>query len=428
MVKVPYGKRELAIVLFLLFLAFMLRFAFFSNQGFQTDTNDFWAWFQRAADIGVRGFYSNGYWSDYPPLNIYIFWVFGTLAKSLGVFGTNLFTYVMKLPPNLFDMATAFIIFAFVRKRLNFKWALAASALYAFNPATIYDSAVWGQFDAIYTFFLVLSVYLVFESKPKLAAVAFMLGVLTKPQSIALAPLMVYLVWRKSGWKGLAVSILVAAATVFAVILPFEWSNPVSFLSNIYITAYGTYHYTSINAFNLWGFGGMWQPDTGGLGPLTFYVIGWLMFGALAAFTLYFVHKRFKVSNELIVLFGAFVLFFGFFMLPTRIHERYMFPAISMLALMFPFFKKMRPMYVVLTVTCFVNEAYVLDMLVRYGAPNLTGDPVAVIVSLINIMALVYVLVLMLGELWGRNWLKPNPTAKPQAEKPEEEKADAAVE
>ena len=136
---VPFGKRELAIIAGLLLLAFFVRFAFFSNQGYAAiDTNDFKAWFGHAADVGVRSFYSNNYWCDYPPLNIYFFWIFGLVAKSLGVLGSNLFTYVMKLPPNLIDMATAFLIFAFVRKRLSFNWALLATALYAFNPAVIF--------------------------------------------------------------------------------------------------------------------------------------------------------------------------------------------------------------------------------------------------------------------------------------------------
>ena len=70
-----------------------------------------------------------------------------------------------------------------------------------------------------------------------------------------------------------------------------------------------------------------------------------------------------SLPMSLIVLFAALVLFFGFFMLPTRIHERYLFPAMSVLALMFPFLRKMRPMYIVLTITCFVNQAYVLSFL-----------------------------------------------------------------
>jgi dolichyl-phosphate-mannose-protein mannosyltransferase len=407
-VKLPFGKRELAIVLALLFLAFMVRFAFFSNQGYQIDTGDFMSWFQTAANSGPRAFYNVVSWCDYPPFNVYFFWIFGLLAKSLGLFGSSLFTYVMKLPSNLFDMATAFVIFAFVRKRLSFKWALAAAALYAFNPAAIFNAAVWGQFDAIYTFFLVSSLCLVLGSKTKLSVVAFTLAILTKPQSIALAPLLVYLVLRKTDWKGFLYSLLVAAGTVVAVILPFEWinGNPVTWLSNIYFGAYSGYQYTTLNAFNIWAFGGMWVPDAGGLN-----MIGWVMFGALAAFALYYVHKRYSVFDELLVIFAAFVLFFGFFMLPTRIHERYLFPAISMLALMFPFLKRTRPLYAVLTATCFVNQAYVLSALVAAypSGVNLTGDPVVFIVSLINSVAFVYVLMLMFGELWGKKRLNSEP-------------------
>jgi Gpi18-like mannosyltransferase len=222
------------------------------------------------------------------------------------------------------------------------------------------------------------------------------------------------LVLRKSDWKSFLTSLVVAAATFVAVILPFEWTNgnPVTWLSNIYFGAYSGYQYTTLNAFNIWGLGGMWVPDTGGLN-----ILGWVLFGAMAAFTVYLIHKRYDISNELLLIFAAFVLFFSFFMLPTRIHERYLFPAISMLVLMFPFLKKTRLLYVVLTTTCFVNQAYVLNALVTaypYGA-NLTGDPVGLIVSMINLIAFLYVLMLMIDELQGRKALfhssmEPEPT------------------
>ena len=49
------GKRELLIVAVLLFLAFLVRFIFFSDQGYKAiDTNDFMSWFQTAADYGPR--------------------------------------------------------------------------------------------------------------------------------------------------------------------------------------------------------------------------------------------------------------------------------------------------------------------------------------------------------------------------------------
>jgi dolichyl-phosphate-mannose-protein mannosyltransferase len=417
-VKVAFSRRELAIVIALLLLAFLVRFAFFSNQGYQIDSNDFKLWFQHAAEVGPRTFYSNNYWCDYPPFNIYFFWLFGLLAKSLSAFGTGLALYIVKLPSNVIDLGTAFLIFAFIRKYVNFKQALVVTALYAFNPAVVFNAAVWGQFDAIYTFFLVLSLLLVLQPRRRwtvLAVVAFMLGVLTKPQSVALAPLFVYLALRKLNWnlKGIIISLSAAVATVFAVILPFEWTNPITFISSKYFGAYATYQYTSINAFNIWAFGGMWIPDSNGF--INSNIIGWILFAALAAFTIYFVHKSYKISPECIAFFGAFVLFFGFFMLPTRIHERYLFPAMAMLVLLFPLVKKSRILYVVLTATCFANEAYVLNALVAAypNAADLRGDPVVFVVSLINSLALLYVLSLMVGELRGKHTLTSKTPEKP---------------
>jgi len=402
-INFSFEKREVIALAGLLALSFLVRFFLFPTQGYINDLNTYASWFNTAADNGPRVFYSVVSWCDYPPFNIYFFWGFGSLAKALSLSGTPSIFYIIKLLPNLFDIATAFLIFVFVRKRLDFNVALLATALYAFNPAIIFNAAVWGQFDAIYTFFLVLSLMLFLASKPEFSAVTFTLGLLTKPQSIALLPLIAFLIFKKNGWRRLLTSILAGAATLFAVIIPFEWSNPITFLSNIYFGAYSGYAVTSVNAFNMWALSGLWEPD----GAL--FIVGWILFGAFTAFTLYVLHKRFIGSGEMLVLFSAFMLLFGFFMLPTRIHERYLFPAISMLTLMFPFIKKARPLYAILTATLLVNISYVLYWLNVYVAPNLSGDPVVLAVSLINLIVLLYVLVLMWDELRGRSWLRIDP-------------------
>ena len=404
--RIPFERREVSILVALLFFSLVVRVLFFPLPGYKNDLAAFEYWFKNAATYGPRPFYSVVSWVDYPPFNIYIFWIFGSIANGLSLFGSSLMAYIIKLPPNIFDLATSTLIFIFVRKRSNLKRALTATALYAFNPAVIFNTAIWGQFDAIYTFFLVLSLLLIFESKPKLAAVAFMLGILTKPQSIALAPLMVFLIFRKYNWRGLVTSVGAAVVTVFAVILPLEWTtgNPVTFLSEIYFGAYNNYAYTTVNAFNIWGFGGMWKLDTQIFLFMNLYTIGWMMFGALVAFTLYFVYKRLGVSEELVVLFSAFLLFFGFFMLPTRIHERYLFPALSVMALLVPFVKKMRPLYAILSGTYLINQAYVLSFL-NSSSFIADGDPVVIIVSLINLLVLVYVLLLTWRALRSNKWL-----------------------
>jgi predicted neutral ceramidase superfamily lipid hydrolase len=151
----------------------------------------------------------------------------------------------------------------------------------------------------------------------------------------------------------------------------------------------------------------MWVPD----GYLS--IVGWVLFGAFAVITLYLLNKRFKTSSEFMAVYAAFMLLFAFFMLPTRIHERYLFPAMSVMALMVPFVKRARAIYAVLTVTFFINVAYVLYKLnAAYPyAPNLTGDPVVLAVSAINLLMLIYASIVM----WDKStWLKSEPAPSSQ--------------
>ena len=382
-----------------MFFAFIIRFILFPIPGYEVDLNTFSSWFGTAAQYGPRIFYNVVSWCDYPPFNVYIFWGLGSIANTYSFFGTPQMSYLIKLLPSLFDIATTAVIFFYLRKQTKFSTSILVAILYVFNPAIIINSAVWGQFDSIYTFFLLLSITLFLSSKPKLSIVFLVISLLTKPQSIAIVPLMVFLIFKKYGWKTLLTSLLTGIVTALVVIIPFEWNNPIVFLSNIYFGALEGYAYTSINAFNFWAFGGLWVRET----PFLF-ATGWLLFGALVGFVLITVHKRFHISEQLLILFSAFILFFGFFMLPTRIHERYLFPALSIIALSLPFLKKMRPIYIVLSFTCFINQLYVLYYL-NLGTFIPAGDLVVIGVSLINLVTFIYVLMLLWDELRGRQWL-----------------------
>jgi Gpi18-like mannosyltransferase len=397
-INFSFEKHEIIILSLLLTLAFMVRVVLFPIPGYRIDLDTFTSWINTAVQHGPRVFYNIVAWSDYPPLNIYIFWGLGSIANAFSLSGTTQMSYLIKHLPSLFDIATITVIFMYLRNRINFKTSLLVSVLYAFNPAIIINSAIWGQLDAIYTFFLLFSLVLVLDSKPKLSAVFLVLGLLTKPQSIAIAPLILFLIFKKQNWKTFVKSLLAGVGTLFAVIIPFEWSNPLVFLSNIYLGAYQGYAYTTVNAFNLWALGGLWVRETAFL-----FIIGWTLFGALVVFALFVLHKRFSISGELLAIFIAFILFLGFFMLPTRIHERYLFPALSVLALTFPFLKKMRPTYIILSATFFINQAYVLYYL-NLGTFISAGDPVVLGVSLINLMVLLYVLILLWDEFKGHPW------------------------
>jgi Gpi18-like mannosyltransferase len=422
-----FDKREIAVLAGMLGVSFIIRVLLFPLQGYQNDMGTFISWFNTAADYGPRLFYSAVSWCDYPPFNIYLFWGFGSLAQSLGLFGTPFVTYIVKLVPNIFDILIAGLIYWFAKKQLSFKLSLIAAALYVFNPAVIFNAAVWGQFDAIYTLFLLLSLILALRSKPELSAVSFAVAVLTKPQAIALLPLIAFVIIKKSNIKHVLFSVAAFAATIFAVILPMQWSNPITFLTDIYFGAYSGYEFTSINAFNLWGIFGLWIPD----GNL--FILGWAMFAAFSIFTLYVLYKRWGKSDEMVIFFAAFMLFFAFFMLPTRIHERYLFPAISVLALMFPFVKRTRLLYGVITATFLTNVAYVLYWLNLYAnlgysyGPNLSGDIVVVAVGVINVITFLYGSLLLWDELKGKAVLKTEPLTIDEPENKKEQTSNETL-
>jgi Gpi18-like mannosyltransferase len=387
-------------------VAFIIRILLFSTQGYQNDMSTFISWFNTASHSGIGSFYTDVSWCDYPPFNVYLFWGFGSLTQILGLFGTSSAVYIVKLVPNIFDLLIAGVIYLFVQKQSNFKLALLASAFYIFNPAVIFNAAVWGQFDAVYTLFMLLSLVLALKRKPELSAASFAISILTKPQAIALLPLIAFVIFKKSGVKRFLFSVAAFVATIFAVILPMQWSNPVTFLYDVYFGAYSGYAYTSVNAFNFWGIRGMWIPD----GNL--FILGWVLFAVFSLFTLYVVNKRWVKSDHMLIVFAAFMLIFAFFMLPTRIHERYLFPAISMLALMVPFNKKTRLFYGVITATFLSNIVYVLYWLNLYAngtidyVRNLTNDPVVIIVGVINVIMFIHGSLLLWGELSGRSVLK----------------------
>jgi Gpi18-like mannosyltransferase len=401
LVHISFNRRETAFLAVILLTAFIIRVFLFPIDGCVGDMDAYVYWFNTAAEHGIRPFYGAAGWCDYPPFNVYVFWAFGSLSNAVSAWGIPAYS-IVKLTPTVFDLATIAIIYVFLRKYLSVKQSVLGTALYAFNPAIICDVAVWGQFDALYTFFLVLSLMLALQSKPQLSAVAFAVALLTKPQSIALAPLLIYLVYRKNGLKNLVFSVGAFVASVFAVILPLEWlnNNPVDFLSNFYFGALNGYQYNSVNAFNFWGLFGLWLPDNG------FFYVGWAIFGVFAALSLYVLHKKaVSLDNwDFLAVYVAFMLFFAFFMWPTRIHERYLYPAIAMLALMFPLLKKTRVLYVALTATFFVNLSYILYWL-NYSAYNntgnidLSGDPVVLVVGVANVMIFVYATLLLIFEL-----------------------------
>jgi len=347
----PGGQAFLVILT--LAVSLLVRVLLFHVPGGYWDLVTFRHWYDVAAQKGLYGFYDST-WSDYPPFNVYIFFLFGKLAHALGPGSLDL---LVKLPSNLFDLATAYLIFRFIRLRYSFLLALGVMAVYAFNPATIFDAAVWGQMDSVYTFFMVASLFSATRSRYELSAGLFSLAVLTKPQTVVLLPVLAYLMLRNGGWKRAVSSAAIFFILIFLVIIPFHWDNPIKFLIDRY-RGYNMYPYTSLNAYNFWALLGFWKSDTVshlGLSYQTWGVIAFLVFGV---FVMWQFHRK---PGARAAVCAVFLLMFGFFMLMTRMHERYLFPVFALLAMSLS--PRHPPwLYVGLTGTFLANLVYVMSL------------------------------------------------------------------
>jgi len=377
-------RGRVSIVLLVLAASLALRLLLFNVSGYKIDEGTFASWFNVAAEGGLYGFY-DATWCDYPPFNVYVFWVFGKLAQAISSWDI---TFFIRLGPNLFDLAIAVLIFYFLRRRFSFKASLVVMTVYAFNPATIFNLAVWGQMDSIYTLFMVGTLVALLGSKYELSGGLFSLAILTKPQTVVLLPVLAYVILRNGGWRRSFSSAAVFWVVVLLVILPFRWENPVTFLVDRY-SGYGVYPYNSINAYNFWALLGFWKSDATIFLGLSYQIWGIIALVLFVVPVLWLLHRKYGPEAAI---FTVFLLIFGLFMMMTRMHERYLFPVFALLALGFS--PRSFPwLYAGLTATCFANMAYILPILNRYPGGNSfvsDGDWTFYVLVPINAILLAY--------------------------------------
>jgi hypothetical protein len=158
--------------------------------GFPTDTGFFKFWAQQIASNGPEDFYAPGEFHDYPPGYMWVLWLFGDIDETVG-FSQGQWEYLLKVPPILADLASAYLLYLFLRGR-TVAPPIGAAALYLVFPPTLLIGAVWGQVDSILAFFVLLTIYLLDRDRPVAASVAFTVGFLVKPQAIAALPFLIF--------------------------------------------------------------------------------------------------------------------------------------------------------------------------------------------------------------------------------------------
>ena len=358
------------------------------GSGFGVDLSAFRYWATNLADQGPWGFYERDFFHDYTPGYLYVLWLVGLVGKVFGGVGD-----LIKIPPILADLAIAWLVHSMVlelggRRRL----ALAAAFVAVLNPISWFDSVVWGQVDSFGVVFLLLGLRELWRDRTERAAVYTVIAAIIKPQLGILVPLVAVVTIRRALWpsdgggggtdgpRRILTTGLTGLVTAIVLSIPFGLT-PVGLIQQIAVAG-GGYPYLTVNAYNPWALipsdlgitlarTGQWVCDAAlgadqcGAGSAVIGVVPALAIG-IALLVGAFLAVLWVVGREpdrLTLLVGLAVLALAFFVLPTRVHERYGYPFFALGLILAAISPRWRVVYVVLSVATFLNMYVVLTTL-----------------------------------------------------------------
>jgi hypothetical protein len=188
-----------------------------------------------------------------------------------------------------------------------------------------------------------LSVAALLDGRVGLAGALLGLGLATKLLLVAGVPAVAVWTFRTKGGRGLA-SMLAAAALVMVLLaVPHALGGGIHGVTAAYVDAVGYYPRRTMEAYNSWYLLDRLETRMGELapaevrldtrplvGPLTSRHLG---LGLFSAYLLYICAGVWRRPHAEALVLGVGLSLFGFFMLPTQIHGRYLVAAVPVLAL-----------------------------------------------------------------------------------------------
>jgi hypothetical protein len=385
-----------------------LRAVLLVQPGYEDDLKAYRRWALAAAKGGVASVYHDSD-MDYPPVYAYLLLPLGSAYASLasdadvrkGLVDPALWRALAKLPPLLFDLLTASLLFLAVRGSAGAAsaWPTAVAGAYLTNPGVVFDTGIWGHPDSILGF-LTLAAFLALDRYGPAPAFALLaLATLMKPLGAPLFPLLALAValrhlpaapgpraWRAAApaaARELAVGGLAAATTAALIFLPFAMAGTLGEVAARIAGDLGAMPYTSVNAHNVWFLLGPWRDaDAPVLGPLTPSALGLMAFGvvylAVARAALRAARESGGGVPRDALLAQASLLAAAFFMLATHMHENHLFLALPLLTPLLPRGRAWQLAYVALSVGVLLNLALhdpVLPGLAPFSWGGDTGVP-----------------------------------------------------
>jgi hypothetical protein len=403
------------------------------GSGFGSDRVSFQGWAADLASNGLGGFYTRPGFHDYTPGYLYVLAAIGTVGRALGGIGdlikippiladVAIGWLVWSMVRELGGGRRAALIgaaLAVVNPASWYDsviWAQVDSFGVVFLLLGVRE--LWRdrpERAAIYTVIAALF-------KPQLAILGPIVAVVTIRRALwpaapsaavgdaapaamdgAPGPLARLRAWERRTGRPIRIVTAAIAGLLTAVVLCFPFGLSViepgtkgqllrsGLIEQVFKTA-GGYPYASVNAYNPWALAtvgnagvvnGTWAcdtlilnpapgfvscPEAVMIGPLPAIVVGALLLAAAFVAVCLIVAWR---PTPLTILTGVTVLAIAFFILPTRVHERYLFPFVAVGAVLAAVSVRWRIAYAVLSLTTFLNM-YAILTLPFYRNPRIT--------------------------------------------------------
>lgn len=377
-------------------IGFLIRLLLFPVGNFRIDTVTMTAWADRLLQLPPWDFYSGDMFADHLPGDLWILWfiagvydIFGTVTDGSA---TIPFLWMLKLVPAIADTAIAYLLFLTVRRFSGPVTGLATAALYALNPAAIFIGSVWAQWDAVSVAIAMLAIYLYFTGRYEWALPAIMYATLIKPQTAVIGVIfgvgfiLTYITphypalrrWLKTNgsplepiqttWRRLGIGLASALGVFLFVLLPFNigfWPLPTrdTILARIQY-ALDVYPHTTLNAFTLWGLlSDNWQEDSDPfLLGISYRAWGTVLTAVALVGIVYALVSIWQRLGDRGLIWAATAASFAVYLLPTRGHERYLFPTMVLALLLTGVAPRLIWLYGGLTLTFFANVYWVYSL------------------------------------------------------------------
>jgi Gpi18-like mannosyltransferase/predicted membrane-bound dolichyl-phosphate-mannose-protein mannosyltransferase len=366
----------------LLGIGLLLRLLFIGSDGFHNDVEAFKSWTLTLRDNPPWQFYAKAGFSDYPPGYFVVLWVLGKIYALIGA-GDHSYTLLrtlVKLPAIAMDLVNAAVIYAIVRRYAAQTVALLAAGALALNPAAIYVSSYWGQVDSVSWGLVLIALWSLLRAgdvpgkmvaRISWAWLALAFSVLMKPQGATIGLLFLAYPFATTDAtvrmrRLYATAIGVASAFGLAIVIGLMFHpalDVIGWLFGRYEYGSNVYPFNSVNAFNLYALRQVfWDSDSL---PITVFgtAVGSLSVWGIAlvlAATALIVGRYVQRRDDRALLEGAMLCTLAFFVLATRMHERYIYGAFLLAFPLIGFGRTGWWSSIVLTVTMYLNLGYSL--------------------------------------------------------------------